>query len=91
MKGKRIGGIILLVIGILLLGLGFYVKSLVSNTERPIVEVESPVPFCPAHKVVEVTSQDKIDYYTKVYKWSFGGGILLSIVGIGMIAMSKKR
>ena len=91
MNGKRIGGIVLLVIGVLLLVLGFYVKSLASNTELPIVEVESPAPFCPAHKVVEPVSQDKTAHYKKIYQWSLGGGILFSIVGIGMIVMSKKR
>jgi len=87
MKGKKIGGYVLLVIGILLVALGFYVKGEVTNAEHSIDKVEGFVPFSP----IKTLSQDKIDQYKKLYKWSFGGGILLSIVGIGMVMTSKKR
>lgn len=91
MKGKRIAGIIILIIGIALLVLGFYVKSRVSSAEKTIGAAQGFVPFCPANKVIENMTQEKIEQYRKLYKWSFGGGILLAIVGGGMIATSRKR
>ena len=90
MKGKKIGGIVLLIIGIVLLVLGFYVKNRVDSAQASIGKA-GLFSSGPASKVVEALTETQVAKYRKIYQWSFGGGILLSIVGAGMIATSKKK
>lgn len=95
MNGKKITGIAVLVIGVILLAFSFYVKGRVAEVQEGVKEINKPNTRNPIAKAVgqsvQQKAEEKIQEYQTLVTWGMSVGGILVVIGAGMIFFWKKR
>lgn len=85
MKSKRLIGLVLLIIGIVLICFGLYGKSRQTGARSDVSHVTSPFGKNKATDTFGDIAEGKISEYDKPIFWCFAGGIALVVIGGGMV------
>lgn len=86
MKSKRLIGLVLLIIGIVLICFGLYGKSRQAGARSDIGHVtNNPFGQNKATDAVGDILEGKVSEYNKPIFWCFAGGIALIVIGGGMM------
>lgn len=92
MQKKRMIGLVILIIGIVLLAFGLYAKSRVANARSEVGHItHSPFGQNRATDAVGGVLEGKIGQYDQPVFWCLAGGIVLIVIGGGMMLFNRKK
>lgn len=90
MKVKLICGVVAVIIGIVLLGYGFYGRSEMAKARGDIDSATSWIPQDDAKGIVSGGLNRKVDAYGPMVMWLFIGGVIF-VVGGGITIWASTR
>jgi len=95
MKGKVIGGLVAIIIGVCLIVLSMYIKGQTGSARENVQKGKSLFSNNPIEKaiggIIEGAAEGKIAQYDRFARWSLYGGIILIVVGAGVVFFYRKR
>jgi hypothetical protein len=91
MKTKRIAGLFILVMGVVLTGFAIYAKQKISSAKHGAEEVSEFLPNNAWGGSAKRSLSGKLSQYDSLVYWSFAGGITLMIVGLGITLFLRRK
>ena len=95
MNRRKITGLVLLVIGIIILIISFYVKSRIAEVQEGVSEINKPFSRNPIGKSlgssVQKMAEEKIGQYNMMVFWGIAGGVILVVIGAGMTFFVRRK
>lgn len=95
MKGKVIGGLVAIIVGICLIVLSMYIKKQIGSARETVQKGKSLFSNNPIEKtvggIIQGAAEGKIAQYEAIAKWSRYGGIILIVIGAGFVFFYRKR
>ncbi|MBS0605212.1 MAG: hypothetical protein JSS60_09300 [Verrucomicrobia bacterium] len=91
MKAKKIAGIVLIIIGIVVFLLAMYAKSRVAEAKQNVQKTSGMFSENPVNKQIGGALEKQISHYDAPIMWTMIGGIVVFVIGVGTLVMCKRR
>lgn len=90
MKIRKIVGIVVIVVGVVVFSLGLYARARIKEVKKSINTSSGILPDNAMTQAFNQSLDKKIGSYDTPILWAFIGGVALVLVGVGTIVKRKK-
>jgi hypothetical protein len=90
-KTKKIVGIVVIVIGLVIFLLGLYAKSRVSEARSNAKSTSGMFGDNPVNKQISGAIENKIGSYDSPVFWTIVGGIIVMVIGASTVFCCRKK
>lgn len=90
-KTKKIVGIVVIIIGLIIFLLGLYAKSRVNEARSNVQKSSGMFGDNPVNKQINNAIESKIGSYDSPVFWTIIGGVIIMVIGAGTVYSCRKR
>ena len=91
MNSKKIGGVVAIVVGVVIILLAFYAKSRVAHAKETIGKSSGMFGDNPINRGISGALEGKVGEYDAPIMWSLIGGFVLVIAGTAFLICYRRR
>jgi len=91
MKPRKIVGLVLSILGIIVFLLAIYAKNQVAEAKGNVKKTTGLFSDNPVNKQISGALEKKISSYDAPIMWTMIGGIALFVIGVGTLVAPKRR
>ncbi len=91
MNTKKVIGSLVIIIGVVVVLLGFYAKSRVAEAKLNVQKNSGPFPGNPVDKQISEALAKQISAYDAPILWTLIGGAVIIVIGAGTLVWGFRR